>query len=65
MKTPTLTEETTKLITEAQALAFNRVLSHQGPDNFIAAHYDNLCDCLIVQFKHIYIGIESDGYAHS
>lgn len=53
------------VITELQAKAFNRVIEHQGREHFVAAWYDTLAECLILQFKHIYIGIESDGYAHS
>lgn len=57
--------ETLEAITEKQAESVPRVLGHQGSEALIYARYDTLCECLMLQFKHITIGIEEDGYAHS
>jgi hypothetical protein len=52
-------------ITEAQKQSFWRVVKFQGEDKFQRVSNDTLAGCLIVEFAHIYIGIEPDGYAHS
>lgn len=54
-----------KPLTDAQTTSLSRVIAHQGLENYITAYYDHLCDCIIVRFSHITIGIEPDGYAHS
>lgn len=53
--------------TPAQALAFARVCNRQlGSGNDFVQVYKELCgSAIMVQFKHITIGIEPDGYAHS
>lgn len=52
-------------ITEEQAVSAKNVLLHQGRENFEGAHYDTMCECLMLKFKYILIGVEPDGYAHS
>lgn len=53
------------VVNDKQALSFERVIRHQGREAYIDAHYDHLDGFLAVQFKHVFIGIEPDGYAHS
>ena len=52
-------------VNDKQALSFESVIRRQGREAYIDAHYDHLDGFLAVQFKHIFIGIEPDGYAHS
>ena len=53
------------LVSDEQGASFERVLHHQGHENYVSAHYDHLDGYLAVQFKGLFIGIEPDGYAHS
>lgn len=53
------------VVTDEQALSFERTVRHQGRETYEAAHYLYFDSYLGVQFNHIFIGIERDGYAHS
>lgn len=52
-------------LNEAQSKSLHRVIAHQGEENLVDVRIDAFNDCVVVEFKHIFIGIESDGYAHS
>lgn len=52
-------------LTEAQIESAKRVLNHQGIENFMEAYVDCREKYLALRFNHIFIGIETDGYAHS
>jgi hypothetical protein len=53
------------VVTEAQAQAYEKAIKHQGRANYKFAYYDNLAGYLAVEFRHIMLGIETDGYTHS
>ncbi len=51
-------------LTEPQKFSAARVIAQQGY-GVKQSHNDYLCGYLGIRFKHIFIGIEKDGYAHS
>jgi hypothetical protein len=51
--------------TPAQASAFDRVVEHQGREHYRNAYGDSFGQYVAVEFAHIFIGIEPDGYTHS
>lgn len=55
------------VVTPEQAESFARVVKHQGKENLLGVSLDGFCGdyYLALTFKHIMIGIEPDGYAHS
>lgn len=53
------------VVTDEQGESFRRVLDHQGYNNYRGAYYNHLDNYLAVEFNGIFIGIETDGYAHS
>jgi hypothetical protein len=53
------------VVTKAQAESFERVIEQQGRKNYVRAWMDSLDKHVMIQFAHIFIGIEPDGYAHS
>ena len=52
-------------VTDEQAASFRRVREQLGDLRYVDTYYDYLCDCLMVIYHDITIGIEPDGYAHS
>jgi len=50
---------------EGQAVSLGEVIKRQGREALEDIYYDTLCNCLMATFKHITIGIEPDGHAHS
>ena len=57
------TATTTVSMTIEQIKSLARVITHQGPENLVGIGQGD--ETLCVQFTHIFIGIEPDGYAHS
>ena len=53
------------VVTAEQATAFERVVKHQGEANLKNILMFSFDDCIGLQFEHIFICIEPDGYAHS
>jgi hypothetical protein len=52
-------------LTDLQKSSALRVIDRQGAENFQHAFIDHVDHTLMLSFKHILIGIEPDGYAHS
>lgn len=52
-------------LTEEQKISAARTIVRQGYGVKSAIVYDYMDGCLCIQFSHIMIGIEKDGYAHS
>ena len=55
------------VVTVEQAASFERVVRHQGIDTLKGVHMSGFGNdhVVAVEFEHIWIGIERDGYAHS
>lgn len=51
-------------LTPEQIKSASRVLERQGLESFVRASVSG-DKVLCITFKHIFIGIETDGYAHS
>ena len=50
-------------ITYDQLQSIVKVIKHQGSDSLEKMYTSGLC--VMIQFKHITIGIEPDGHSHS
>ena len=64
MESVTISIEFFMSLTYAQLSAMKVVVERQGIENLVGI-YSAFHGCLMLQFKNITIGIESDGYAHS
>lgn len=53
------------VVTEAQAQSFERVIGQESRKSYVRAWMDPCDRHVMVQFAHIFIGIEPDGHAHS
>ena len=52
-------------VTDEQARSYEIIMRRQGTEGYEMTYYNHLDGYLAVQFNHIFIGIEPDGYAHS
>ena len=60
-----LSQEQVDLMTPKMKKSAVKVYFQQGGGDFIKSYYSDLMGCLMMEFKHIVIGVEKDGYAHS